>query len=66
VLYENNSTKRIDESLELFKEMFYNRFINPPIFLVFTKIDIFKNKIKIVNFNSYFNDSLGGKGLLIT
>jgi hypothetical protein len=58
--YEDNTTNRLRESLKLFDEICnYNYFFNTKIILLFTKIDVFKKKIKKWNLCDFINEYKG-------
>lgn len=58
--YEDDETNRVKESLLLFDEIANSRwFSRSIIFLVFTKVDIFREKIKKVDLNVCFPDYKG-------
>jgi len=62
VLYEDDETNRIQESLDLFESYINNEYLRGSIvFLFLNKIDIFKEKIKEIDLKCAFSDYKGGK-----
>jgi len=63
LLYEDEETKRMKESLDLFETVSNNtrHFHSTPIVLIFNKIDLFREKIKNVDLTVAFDDYDGGK-----
>jgi guanine nucleotide-binding protein G(i) subunit alpha len=61
VLYEDDKTNRMEESLNLFEQHINNEhFKEKQIYLVLNKIDLFKKKIKNAPLNKFFKDFEGG------
>lgn len=61
LLYEDNKTNRMLESLKLFREICNNKwFVKSSIILFLTKRDIFEEKIKHSDLNICFEDYTGG------
>eukprot|EP01027_Heterolobosea_sp_BB2_P018960 GEZU01026644.1.p1 GENE.GEZU01026644.1~~GEZU01026644.1.p1 ORF type:complete len:136 (+),score=25.90 GEZU01026644.1:302-709(+) len=59
--YEDDVTNRMHESLELFEDVVKSKwFTNVPLVLIFTKDDIFRNKIKETDLSCCFPDYTGG------
>jgi GTPase SAR1 family protein len=61
VLYEDDKTNRLEESLDVFDETINNNFKTTPILLVFNKIDLFKEKMKKYPLKDYFEEYEGGE-----
>jgi hypothetical protein len=62
VLYEDDETNRIQESLDLFESYINNEYLRDSIvFLFLNKIDIFNEKIKEFDLKCAFSDYKGGK-----
>src|SRR5690606_8635150 len=60
--YEDNTTMRIKESLQLFDEIVNNKvFQNIPILLFFNKVDLFMEKIQERDLTVCFQDYQGLK-----
>ena len=60
--YEDDTTNRLLESLQLFEETCNNKwFVNTPFILFMNKMDLFKEKIEKSDLNSVFEDYSGGK-----
>jgi len=62
LLYEDDQTNRMAESLKLFKEICNNKwFVNSSIILFLNKKDLFEKKISKVDLNVCFPEYTGGK-----
>eukprot|EP00475_Leptophrys_vorax_P005414 TRINITY_DN13276_c0_g1_i1.p1 TRINITY_DN13276_c0_g1~~TRINITY_DN13276_c0_g1_i1.p1 ORF type:complete len:367 (+),score=82.77 TRINITY_DN13276_c0_g1_i1:108-1208(+) len=62
LLFEDNQTNRILESLNLFDEMCLSRwFVHSPIILFLNKRDLFEQKIRSVPLSEFFPDYTGGE-----
>jgi len=61
VLYEDNSTNRMLESLRVFSDVCNSWFVNTPIILFLNKSDLFREKIKTVDLGETFPEYKGGK-----
>jgi len=62
LLYEDESTNRMAESLRLFKEICNNKwFVNSSVILFLNKKDLFEKKIQEVDLNVCFPEYTGGK-----
>jgi guanine nucleotide-binding protein G(i) subunit alpha len=68
-LIEDVSVNRLRESLQLFESICNNRyFLNTSIILFLNKMDLFKEKLRIIPFRDYFPEytgdekKLGGSG----
>jgi hypothetical protein len=58
--YEDDSTNRLEESLQVFDEVINNSFFkNSTIVLLLNKFDVFSEKIKTVPLSDYFTDYKG-------
>ncbi len=59
-LFEDETVCRMKESLELFEEIVNSRwFVRTAVILFFSKIDLFMEKIKKVDFSTFFPDFTG-------
>ena len=57
VLFEDETSNRIQESIRLFGEIVTNKFLkNTQMFLVFNKMDLFEDKIRKVPLAATFPD----------
>jgi len=62
LLYEDDQTNRMAESLKLFKEICNNKwFVNSSIILFLNKKDLFEKKIQVTDLNVCFPEYTGGK-----
>lgn len=60
--YEDDTTNRLLESLQLFEETCNNKwFVNTPFILFMNKMDLFREKIERTDLQSVFDDYKGGK-----
>jgi len=61
LLFEDNSTNRIHESLNLFDEICTSKwFVNSPVILFLNKRDLFQEKIQKVPMQGFFPEYTGG------
>lgn len=61
LLFEDNQTNRLQESLEVFKGVTNNEFfVSTPMILFFNKIDLFTTKLPRVPLENYLKDYTGG------
>lgn len=61
LLFEDNSTNRVHESLNLFDEICTSKwFVNSPIILFLNKRDLFQEKITKVPMSNFFPEFTGG------
>ncbi|KYR02459.1 G-protein subunit alpha 2 [Tieghemostelium lacteum] len=61
LLFEDNSTNRMLESLKVFSDVCNSWFVNTPIILFLNKSDLFREKIKTVDLSETFPEYRGGK-----
>ncbi|EAL69280.1 hypothetical protein ACTFIW_004532 [Dictyostelium discoideum] len=61
LLYEDNSTNRMLESLRVFSDVCNSWFVNTPIILFLNKSDLFREKIKHVDLSETFPEYKGGR-----
>ncbi|GAM25902.1 hypothetical protein SAMD00019534_090770 [Acytostelium subglobosum LB1] len=61
LLYEDNATNRMNESLRVFGDVCNMWFINTPIILFLNKSDLFHAKLKTVDLSETFPEYKGGK-----
>jgi guanine nucleotide-binding protein G(i) subunit alpha len=62
LLFEDNSTNRVVESLNLFEEICTSRwFVHSPVILFMNKRDLFELKLKKTPMKDFFNDYEGGE-----
>eukprot|EP01132_Coremiostelium_polycephalum_P004501 gene4501-5614_t len=61
LLYEDNSTNRMLESLRVFSDVCNSWFVNTPIILFLNKSDLFREKIKTIDLSDTFPEYKGGR-----
>eukprot|EP01133_Synstelium_polycarpum_P007879 gene7879-9249_t len=61
LLYEDNTTNRMHESLRVFGDVCNSWFENTPVILFLNKSDLFREKIKTIDLSETFPEYKGGK-----